>query len=125
MTGMDEANGRSAGGPGSAAGGATESISGSAAASAVGSAAGSAAGTAAVSAAGGAAHSSQGRAVRDREVLLLAAFCVVVVLGLQFLGIVFPPFADAIGRPPTVIVALVVVTVVVLARALWASIRHA
>ena len=78
----------------------------------------------AASAAGGAAQSSQGRAVRDREVLLLAAFCVVVVLGLQFLGIVFPPFADAIGRPPTVIVALVVVTAVVLARALWASIRR-
>ena len=124
MTGTDEANGRSAGGAGSAAGsaaGAPGTIPGRAA----GSAAGSAAGTAPMSATGGAAPSTQGRAVRDREVLLLAAFCVVVVLGLQFLGIVFPPFADAIGRPPTVIVALVVVTVVVLARALWASIRRA
>ncbi len=85
---------------------------------------GGASGSAAASAAGSAAGSTQGRAVRDRQVLLLAAFCVVVVLGLQLLGIVFPPFADAIGRPPTVIVALVVVTVVVLARALWASVRR-
>ncbi len=118
MTGTDEANGRGA--AGSAAGGTPGSIRGSTA----GSAAGSAAGTAPVPAAGAGAQSSLGRAVRDREVLLLAAFCVVVVLGLQFLGIVFPPFADAIGRPPTVIVALVVVTAVVLARALWASIRR-
>ena len=102
MTGTDDANGRNAGGG-----------------------AASAAGGGAASAAGGAPRSAAGRAVRDREVLLLAAFCVVVVLGLQFLGIVFPPFADAIGRPPTVIVALVVVTLVVLARALWASVRRA
>ena len=120
MTGTDEANGRSLATAGSAAGGAPGSVQGSPA----GSDAGSAAGAVPASAAGGAAQSSQGRAVRDREVLLLAAFCVVVVLGLQFLGIVFPPFADAIGRPPTVIVALVVVTAVVLARALWASIRR-
>ena len=120
MTGTDEANGRSLATAGSAAGGAPGSVQGSPA----GPAAGSAAGTAPVSAAGAGAQSAQGRVVRDREVLLLAAFCVVVVLGLQFLGIVFPPFADAIGRPPTVIVALVVVTAVVLARALWASIRR-
>ena len=101
MTGTDDANRRSAGAaPGSAAGGAP------------------------AAAAGGTTQSAQGRAVRDREVLLLTAFCVVVVLGLQFLGIVFPPFADAIGRPPTVIVALVVVTAVVLARALWVSVRR-
>ncbi len=62
--------------------------------------------------------------VRDRDVVLLAACCVVVVLGLQFLGIVFPPFADALGRPPTMIVALVVVTLAVLGRVLWASVRH-
>ena len=101
MTGTDDANRRSAG-----------------------AAAGSAAGGAPAAAAGGTTQSARGRAVRDREVLLLAAFCVVVVLGLQFLGIVFPPFADAIGRPPTVIVALVVVTAVVLARALWVSVRR-
>ncbi len=64
------------------------------------------------------------RRVRDRDVVLLAALCVAVVLGLQFLGIVFPPFADAIGRPPTVIVALIVVTLVVLGRALWTSVRR-
>jgi hypothetical protein len=62
--------------------------------------------------------------VRDRDVALLAALCVVVVLGLQLVGIIFPPFADALGRPPTVIVALVVVTVVVLGRALWSSVRR-
>jgi len=62
--------------------------------------------------------------VRDRDVVLLAACCVVVVLGLQFLGIVFPPFADALGRPPTMIVALVVVTLAVLGRVLWASVRR-
>ena len=123
MTGTDEANGRSAGPAVSAAGGAPGSIP----------AAprdllwdppqdrgGHSRGVRGRRSRG----SSQGRAVRDREVLLLAAFCVVVVLGLQFLGIVFPPFADAIGRPPTVIVALVVVTLVVLGRALWASIRR-
>ena len=62
--------------------------------------------------------------VRDRDVVVLAAFCVVVVLGLQFLGIIFPPFDEALGRPPTMIVALVVVTLVVLGRALWTSLRH-
>ena len=62
--------------------------------------------------------------VRDRDVVLLAAFCVAVVLGLQLLGIVFPPVQDAIGRPPTMIVALIVVTLVVLARALWTSVRR-
>ncbi len=62
--------------------------------------------------------------VRDRDVVLLAALCVAVVLGLQLLGIVFPPFADAIGRPPTVIAALIVVTLVVLGRALCASVRR-
>lgn len=65
-----------------------------------------------------------GRAVRDREVVVLAALCVVIVLGLQLLGIVFPAFQDAIGRPPTMIVVLIVVTAVVLARALWAALRH-
>jgi hypothetical protein len=67
---------------------------------------------------------SRGHHVRDREVVLLAAFCVAVVLGLQFLGIIFPPLDEALGRPPTMIVALVVVTLVVLGRALWASMRH-
>ena len=71
---------------------------------------------------GGPAGSAR-RGVRDRDVVLLAALCVGVVLGLQLLGIVYPPFQDAIGRPPTMIVALVVVTLVVLGRALWASIR--
>lgn len=62
--------------------------------------------------------------VRDRDVILLAALCVVIVLGLQVAAELFPAFGDAIGRPPTVIVALIVVTAVVLARALWASLRR-
>jgi hypothetical protein len=67
---------------------------------------------------------SNARNVRDREVVLLAACCVALVLGLQLLGIVYPPFAAALGRPPTMIVALVVVTAVVLGRALWAAGRR-
>ena len=65
-----------------------------------------------------------GRGVRDRDVVLLAAACVVIVLGLQLLGTLFPGFEGAIGRPPTMIVVLVVVTAVVLGRALWAMLRH-
>ena len=65
------------------------------------------------------------RSVRDRDVVLLAAVCVAIVLGLQVLAELFPAFGDAIGRPPTMIVALVVVTGVILARAGWASFRNA
>jgi len=68
--------------------------------------------------------SGPSRHVRDRDVVLLGAFVVAVVLGLQAVGIAFPVFEDAVGRPPTVIVALTVVTVVVLARALYASMRR-
>ena len=64
------------------------------------------------------------REVRDRQVLLLGAVVVAIVLGLQLLSMVFPAFADAVGRPPTVIAALVILTVVVLARALAASMRR-
>lgn len=67
---------------------------------------------------------SDARSVRDRDVVLLAACCVALVLGLQLLGIVYPPFAAALGRPPTMIVALVVVTAVVLGRALGAAGRR-
>ena len=62
--------------------------------------------------------------VRDRQVLLLAAAVVAVVLGLELLSMAFPAFADAVGRPPTVIAALIVVTVVVLLRAIVASARR-
>ncbi len=65
-----------------------------------------------------------GRGVRDRDVVLLAAACVAVVLGLQLLGVLFPAFENAIGRPPTMIVLLVVVTAVVLGRALRAMLRR-
>ena len=66
----------------------------------------------------------RGHGVRDRDVIVLAVFCVAVVLGLQFLGIVYPPLDEALGKPPTMIVALIVVTAVVLGRALWASVRR-
>ncbi len=62
--------------------------------------------------------------VRDRDVLLLGVFVVAVVLGVQGLGIVFPAFGDAVDNPPTVIVALVVVTLVVLARVAYSAVHR-
>ena len=56
---------------------------------------------------------------RDRDVLLTAALVVAGVLIFAWLTGVIPAIDDAIGLAPVVIVALVVVTVVVLARALW------
>ena len=64
-----------------------------------------------------------GRTVRDRDVVLLSAVIVVAVLAVQGLTIVSPALNDAIGRPPTVIVFLVVVTVVVMARVALATLR--
>lgn len=63
------------------------------------------------------------RGVRDRQVVLLAGLVVALVLGLQALSLAFPPFADAIDNPPTVIALLVIVTVLVLARALLVARR--
>ena len=54
----------------------------------------------------------------DRQVVLVAAAVAIVVLALWGLSGVVPALDDAIGLAPLVIVLLVVVTAVVLARAL-------
>ena len=61
--------------------------------------------------------------VRDRQVVLLAGLVVALVLGLQALSLAFPAFADAIDNPPTVIALLVIVTALILVRALLAARR--
>ncbi len=57
--------------------------------------------------------------IRDRDVLLAAALVVAGVLIVAWLTGLIPPLDDAIGLAPVVIVGLVVVTLFVLARALW------
>ena len=57
--------------------------------------------------------------VRDRDVLLAAALVVAGVLIFAWLTGLIPALDDAIGLAPLVIVGLVVVTLLVLARALW------
>jgi hypothetical protein len=59
------------------------------------------------------------RRVRDRDVVLAAALVVAGVLSVAWLTGLIPALDDAIGLAPVVIVALVAVTVLVLARALW------
>ena len=59
-----------------------------------------------------------GRPVRDRYVLLVAAAVVALVLGMLLLSAVVRPLGDALALAPVLIVALVVVTVVVLVRAI-------
>ena len=57
--------------------------------------------------------------IRDREVILAAALVVAGVLIVAWLTGLIPALDDAIGLAPVVIVGLVVVTLLVLARALW------
>ena len=57
--------------------------------------------------------------VRDRDVLIAAALVVAGVLIVAWLTGLIPVLDDAIGLAPVVIVGLVVVTALVLARALW------
>jgi hypothetical protein len=57
--------------------------------------------------------------IRDRDVLIVAALVVAGVLIVAWLSGLIPALDDAIGLAPIVIVALVVVTLFVLARALW------
>lgn len=64
---------------------------------------------------------SDSRPVRDRHVLLVAAAVVALVLGLLLLSAAVTPLGDALALAPVLIVALIVVTVVVLARAI---VRH-
>lgn len=56
--------------------------------------------------------------VRDREVLIAALLVVAFVLSVAWLTGLVPALDSAVGLAPVVIVALVVVTVIVLARAL-------
>jgi hypothetical protein len=57
--------------------------------------------------------------VRDRDVLIVAALCVAGVVIVGWLTGLVPFLDDAIGLAPVVIVGLVVVTILILARALW------
>lgn len=56
--------------------------------------------------------------VRDRDVVLSAAMVVAFVLAVAWLTGLVPALDDAIGFGPLIIVALISVTVFVLARAL-------
>lgn len=56
---------------------------------------------------------------RDREVLLAAALVVAGVLIVAWLTGLVPALDAAIGLAPVVILGLIVVTIVVLARAVW------
>ena len=57
--------------------------------------------------------------IRDRDVVIVAALVVAGVLIVAWLSGLIPALDDAIGLAPVVIVGLVVVTLFVLARALW------
>jgi hypothetical protein len=57
--------------------------------------------------------------IRDRDVLLVAALVVAGVLIFAWMTGLVPALDDAVGLAPVVIVSLVVVTILVLARALW------
>ena len=58
------------------------------------------------------------RPVRDRDVVLAAILVVAFVLAVAWLTGFVPALDDAIGLRPVIIIALVVVTLVVVARAL-------
>jgi hypothetical protein len=60
----------------------------------------------------------QRRPVRDREVLITAVLVVALVLAVAWLTGLVPAFDNAIVRAPGVILLLIIVTIVVLARAL-------
>lgn len=64
------------------------------------------------------------RPVRDRQVLLLAGAVVVAVLGTQALGLLVPGFEQLLALQPVMVLVLIVVTVVILAQALRASVRR-
>lgn len=57
--------------------------------------------------------------VRDRDVVIAAALVVAGVLIVAWLSGLIPALEDVIGLAPVVIVGLVVVTLLILARALW------
>ena len=57
--------------------------------------------------------------VRDRDVILAAVLVVAGVLAVAWLSGLLPALDSAIGFAPVVILGLLVVTALVLARALW------
>lgn len=61
------------------------------------------------------------RPARDRQVVLIAAAIVVAVLGLQLVSALVPAVGEVLGLAPVIIGALVLVTLVVLARAVRPS----
>lgn len=61
---------------------------------------------------------ARGGRIRDRQVLLVAVAVVVFVLALRALSDYVPAVADALGFKPVLILGLVLVTAVVLVRAL-------
>jgi polyferredoxin len=61
------------------------------------------------------------RPARDRQVVLLAAAIVAVILGLQLVSALVPAVGDVLGLAPVIIGALVLVTLVVLVRAVRPS----
>jgi hypothetical protein len=63
------------------------------------------------------------RRVRDRDVLILAALVVLLVLVANVVTAVVRPLDDLLGFAPTVVVALVAVTVVVIFRSLRSARR--
>ncbi len=58
------------------------------------------------------------RGVRDRDVVLVAAGVVVVILALNLVSALFPPLDRLLAAAPIVVLAMVAVTAVVLLRAL-------
>jgi polyferredoxin len=57
------------------------------------------------------------RQARDRQVVLVAAAIVAAVLGLQLISALVPAVGDVLGLAPILIGTLVLVTLVVLVRA--------
>jgi hypothetical protein len=64
---------------------------------------------------------SPNRPVRDREVVVAAVLVVAAVIVFAWLTGLVPALDDLIGLVPVVIIALVVVTLIILARALFSA----
>ena len=62
--------------------------------------------------------------VRDRRVLAIGALIVVAVLAVELLGLLIPPFGEAMRQAPIVVVVLVVVTTGVLAASVIGTLRR-
>ncbi|MGZ3586694.1 MAG: hypothetical protein ACXWQ6_03490 [Candidatus Limnocylindrales bacterium] len=64
------------------------------------------------------------RRVRDRQVVLLAAAVVIVVLGTQAVGLLVPGFDQLLALQPVMVVVLIGVTLAILAQALRQAVRR-